>query len=51
MASGEAWAEDRQRMADDSIIYYTLQCEVWLDISAGGLKSGSSAGRVRLSVK
>ena len=29
------WGDGRQ-MADDSIIYYTLQCEVWLDISAGG---------------
>ncbi len=25
-------------MTKDSITYYTSQCEVWLDISAGGLK-------------
>ncbi len=38
-------------MTKDSITYYTLQCEVWLDISAGGLKAGSSAGRARVRGK
>jgi len=37
-------------MTKDSIKYYTLQCEVWLDIS-WGLKAGSSAGQARVKGK
>ncbi len=32
----EALNKSKPQMTKDSIKYYTLQCEVWLDISAGG---------------
>jgi len=38
-------------MTKNSITYYTLQCEVWLDITAGALKAGSSAERARVKGK